>query len=558
MCPQRNLHNTELGLQYEIASQQAGQEPPADFSNDMKINNGVVDRSAGPKHDSAPMRRGISWQEPIKMERAISAGQVIPSPPHSAPLRCTATFDAIDFGASEFMNVANLKQDLVLVDNGMGSCNYSPSSNKSALSSFQSSPELGPISLFGPGSASGNGLSGYPQEMQLFPQISTESGSKRKFASPKKDSSTKQASDEELNFNPNDFLVESSITEEEINAHIQGPEDDGKYVCLYDNCKNAPFGRKENIRAHVQTHLDDRRYKCDACNNKFVRPNDLKRHWQIHVNKRDFKCFCGAAFNRHDALKRHRERSEWCESGGTRGSPDSPKKDEKKRGRPKKIAPTESQERRERKAQIRRELRQKQASATSSVASSQPSPPAFFEFGDCQQALTDASGLSPARLMPSPPTSPYQSVEEVSSPATKYSSQEPRRSMSPPPTRDSMISFGVTDTGSIDTFLLRDSESALALAGTSSVGYSSRHGSPPSLDLTSSSPPSRFLDFDFDTAPLCDSPTNNESEDKSMDDFSQMYRWFSGQDDNETLPGIDPSQMHLSPTIDDQNDTLFW
>ncbi|KAJ5674131.1 hypothetical protein N7462_009570 [Penicillium macrosclerotiorum] len=102
---------------------------------------------------------------------------------------------------------------------------------------------------------------------------------------------------------------ETGVSNDEINKYISGPDPkDGKWVCLWHDCDNSRFGRKENIKSHVQTHLDDRPYKCDVCDKKFVRGHDLKRHLKTHTGKKPFACRCGASFARQDALTRHRQR----------------------------------------------------------------------------------------------------------------------------------------------------------------------------------------------------------------------------------------------------------
>ncbi|KAJ5493089.1 hypothetical protein N7539_001835 [Penicillium diatomitis] len=108
---------------------------------------------------------------------------------------------------------------------------------------------------------------------------------------------------------------ETGVSNDEINKWISGPDPkDGKWVCLWHDCGNCRFGRKENIRSHVQTHLDDRPYKCDVCEKKFVRGHDLKRHLKTHTGKKPFACRCGASFARQDALTRHRQR-DMCVGG---------------------------------------------------------------------------------------------------------------------------------------------------------------------------------------------------------------------------------------------------
>ncbi|ODQ56352.1 hypothetical protein SAICODRAFT_87101 [Saitoella complicata NRRL Y-17804] len=99
----------------------------------------------------------------------------------------------------------------------------------------------------------------------------------------------------------------SHVHPETIASYIQGPEEDGKYVCLYDNCMKR-FGRKYNIQSHIQTHLSDRPYRCEICRAGFVRRHDLRRHARIHEGEKPYMCACSKGFARMDALTRHRQR----------------------------------------------------------------------------------------------------------------------------------------------------------------------------------------------------------------------------------------------------------
>lgn len=516
-------------------------------------NNGIMSAVAS----SAPMKRGRSWQEPMSTSRTEEdEDNRLANPPHTAPLRCSATFDIPSFPSTTFADFSDLKADPNAAIGGYNPSNYSPMSNQTGISSFESSPVLTPVNLFGSHAVARPDLG--IQDAALF---SSPPGSphKRKDSIARKGDSAKNSSDDEMTFNPNDFLIPSKVTEEEISAFIQGPDEAGKYVCLYENCKNAPFGRKENIRAHVQTHLDDRRYQCDACSNKFVRPNDLKRHWQIHVNKRDFKCFCGAAFNRHDALKRHRERSEWCESSGTRGSPDSPKKDEKKRGRPKKIAPSESQERRERKALIRREVRKKQAESAASSVVSMESPPPDFDFDDYTGSFDGhQQNVSPSHTSLTPPASPRDDMDSLfAPPVSQPLSQVTKPSLSPPPSRHSMLDFGLGV--SSDGMIFEDMDSNLSGNLQSLVPSSSQRTSTPDLELCSSSP--RLFDFDLSSNQqlMCDFDTTPRASTSKPDDmFSKLTFWDEPQSAVDNFMGMDLSRLDITLPQSRNSDPLFW
>ncbi|KAI9886633.1 MAG: hypothetical protein M1823_001547 [Watsoniomyces obsoletus] len=138
----------------------------------------------------------------------------------------------------------------------------------------------------------------------------------------------------DVEINPTAIMVETGITEAEIEQYIQSPPPntiDGKWRCTFPECRRRgdDFGRKENCRSHIQTHLGDRPYQCSQCHKRFVRPHDLKRHANIHSPKKKYLCPCGRDFVRQDALTRHRQRGMCCgalegavrREGGRRGRP---------------------------------------------------------------------------------------------------------------------------------------------------------------------------------------------------------------------------------------------
>ncbi|ODQ82964.1 hypothetical protein BABINDRAFT_159443 [Babjeviella inositovora NRRL Y-12698] len=121
-----------------------------------------------------------------------------------------------------------------------------------------------------------------------------------------------------------------------IDTYIEGPNEDKLYICTFHGCgKTGP--RRYNIRSHVQTHLSDRPYKCDKCTKDFVRQHDLIRHYRIH-QEGSLGCECGKKFTRNDALRRHKQRNV-CVGGIP--DPSGIIKPKKKRGRPKKIDPSQ-------------------------------------------------------------------------------------------------------------------------------------------------------------------------------------------------------------------------
>ena len=228
--------------------------------------------------------------------------------------------------------------------------------------------------------------------------------------------------------------VDTGISSEEVNAFISGPNEDQKWTCMYPDCgKN--FGRKENIKSHVQTPLGDRQYLCVHCNKRFVRQHDLKRHEKIHTGVKPYPCECGHSFARMDALTRHKQRNTCV--GGI-GGPEGFEKKEIKRGRPRKHRP-DTEERLNKASRTRQRVLEKKTASSVSGSSvcSYSSPPAMPDSYE-----TDASAM-----LQSPP----------------------------------------------QTFLNYDTDASTAMSRETS---SSQYGTPPELDLSSSSPiASNFFDF---------------------------------------------------------------
>lgn len=197
---------------------------------------------------------------------------------------------------------------------------------------------------------------------------------------------------------------ETGVSNDEINKYISGPDPkDGKWVCLWKDCGNTRFGRKENIKSHVQTHLDDRPYKCDVCDKPFVRGHDLKRHLKTHTGKKPFACRCGASFARQDALTRHRQR-DMC-VGGYNGHTQKTTR----RGRPPKKNRPDIESRQIKSTRTRQRAAEKTESLT----------PIKAESSFHQEAPVFASpNYAPSTSISSftPPTSPGADLSEVPSP----------------------------------------------------------------------------------------------------------------------------------------------
>ena len=365
------------------------------------------------------------------------------------------------------------------------------------------------------------------------------------------------------------ILAETGVSNEEVEAFIQGPDPVTKeYTCLYEGCKFKPFARKENIRSHIQTHLGDRKFVCGTCKSRFVRPNDLKRHAVIHQSSRDFICICGAAFGRKDALRRHKLRNEKC----ARDEPGLQvlKKEEKKRGRPRKVAPTETVERRERKERIRKQVmhKKRKGSVPSSVATSYPSPGAEMSSPEMQSSQPMFPEYSPTMEMAyTPPASPEDVIVDPPLSLPVKTQYGPTDSLSPPPTRGSMsagfegiptieesknilemVDFGAAADFSTDAFGLTD--------GPLSQTSSSYGGSPADLGPLSSSP-----------APAGAKPVESSFHDfgsSSTDDFD-FGSARSGADDVLALFGDQPMATGLAKSDCDlgalsisHRDDSFW
>ena len=324
---------------------------------------------------SHAMQRGGSLQDNFAALRKEAMSLDMPSPPKTAGLEPPKGVDMAAFPPPQFFNMSSLEMEMPPWDGGYNS-NYSPVSNavSSAMSSFNSSPEITHMSLFEPhdGNIASQPMAASNWSSLPASQSSTELES---LASPVKVERSQSMSEIEDMF---ECVENTGITSDEIAAFISIPDADNKWTCLFTNC-GKKFGRKENIKSHVQTHLDDRQFRCKDCNKRFVRQHDLKRHANIHSGVRSYPCPCGKQFARHDALTRHRQRG-MC-VGAFEGTP----KKVMKRGRPKKTRP-EAEERLEKSAVTRQKALEKLAqrcpgqyasSVSDSSASAYPSPEQF-------------------------------------------------------------------------------------------------------------------------------------------------------------------------------------
>lgn len=245
------------------------------------------------------------------------------------------------------------------------------------------------------------------------PMISAPSSTtKTKKESPSPASSAIQpaAYDGDLDARVKASVQQTGVSTDEIAKYISGPDPkDGKWVCLFTDCL-CRFGRKENIKSHVQTHLGDRQFKCDICEKHFVRGHDLKRHLKTHSGNKPFACACGASFARQDALTRHRQR-DMCVGGFTGVVPKTTK-----RGRP----PKRKNSRPDVDARQIKSTRTRQRAAEKAA-----SLPSIQTHRTLQEApVFNSPNYAPSSAVSSftPPTSPGNRYNDVSSPCGTYNS----------------------------------------------------------------------------------------------------------------------------------------
>lgn len=414
----------------------------------------------------------------------------IPSPPNTAPAkgRQRSSVELAAFPQPNFMNMSDLKMDIPCSIGGYNASNYSPMSNavSSAISSFQSSPEMAHMALFEDIDVGVNGPLVATKLAGLSSSYSADDLTS--YPSPVREEPCPRSLS--ISENDPDDCIDTGITCDEIASFIGHPEDDNKWKCLYPDC-DKKFGRKENIKSHVQTHLGDRQFQCKDCGKCFVRQHDLKRHANIHSGVKPYPCPCGKGFARQDALTRHRQRG-MC-IGAFEGTP----KKIIKRGRPKKPRP-DAEERLEKSAKTRQRVLEKRclgeyaSSASGSSASSYPSPEQCFDdmdftasspsHGDgiLQQISGDFSGDF---FSYTPPTSPSYSTGNC------FSSQHSQHSHTPKAV--SMSSSPQIAVFHEDKFEFLKTDSGSRKSSTS------QFGTPPELDLSSSSPiASKFFDFE--------------------------------------------------------------
>ena len=462
------------------------------------------------------MKRGSSNQDVFDTKYSMNA-QSIASSPHTAQLPYGSTFDVAPIPSPSFMSMSALKMEFSRSDTGYESSYYSPKSHRVSptLSSFQSSPELAHIDLFPELDDNVHSSSKLEPISQLSNLTTVGATSDFSFDVKEESSSRKQSMSDPSSQSIDGTMVDTGITSEEIASFIQGPDAQNKYACMFPGCTKK-FGRKENVRAHVQTHLGDRQYVCNHCYKQFVRQHDLKRHVRIHSGEKGHPCPCGTEFGREDALTRHRQRG-MC-SGAFPGTP----KRESKRGRPRKNNRPDTPERREKAARTRQRVLEKKAYASSMSGSSEyslPSPPQLYEdidmrdtspFDNLPEMQPISYDVSPHIFSYTPPDSPSYSTGNCFSPQQSQLSHTPKAgTSSPSPKRSRSI------TSIVEEVL------ELPLPVSPAKSTFSQYGTPPELELSSSSPiATKFFAFDeaSETGDFSTQPANL-SDDKDGEDF---------------------------------------
>ena len=471
-------------------------------------------------------------------------GNPMPSPPNTAPLALSGTFELAPMPNPNFMSMSSLNMNLSGSDNGYDSSYYSPLSAalSPSQSSFLSSPEMEQMQLFGNPLETMPDLTN-PAGTTLLPasQSSVElSGA----TSPVKGQMPLRAmSVADLNLDAS--LKDTGITLDDISTFIEGPDPlDGKWICLFPEC-NKKFGRKENIKSHVQTHLGDRQYRCNHCKKCFVRQHDLKRHAKIHSGVKPYPCLCGNSFARHDALTRHRQR------GMCIGAFEGVVKKVVKRGRPRKHRP-DAEERQDKASRTRKKATaMSQSSSTSGMSEHsyyQSSPPGS------EDSLSSRS-MSPFELL----TEGFQ-PDQTEGQANTH--------QTPPMSPDSGTGAGISpqaiqqqpasEQGAVTSLMhqpeANNADELLpppAMLSSPGKSPSSQFNTPPGLCLSSSSPPSsKFFDLESTSGPSGPEMTNS----RDLGDFGlpditeqvdEMFLDFSNTDNGMTALEKNPNMLLL-------------
>ena len=466
---------------YRLHRESAPLSRTADSSPNRRNPNLSIDASQA-------MRRGRSHQESHSSWRPQDSNHVDLSAPKTAPIMRQCT-DFAEMPAPKFLDLSELQEEIHL-DSGYAMRGHSPRAEHlpSSVTSFQSSPQLPQMTLFG-----SEEVDQAVRDAKL--SYLEASGSVMDLCNPSPPShpNWEQVDSPDKTLEVDECFEETGITHEEIASFISGPfPEDNQWKCLFEEEPGMVCGkwfkRKENVKSHVQTHLGDRQFVCKACSRRFVRQHDLKRHLKIHTKDKPYKCACGKDFHRQDALTRHRQRGSCV--GSLEGF--SPKKIGK-RGRPKKPRPT-NEDRLEKAAKTRQYVLERTfpgstyaSSISGSSEYSHGSPPAFDTASVAttspslsHRAFPEISLLNEQFKLTTPPISPMGSPSKAhASPHSQHSYTPRGSSQSPPP----HICSIAEDYDGLPTILPHPTTEAC-------------NSSPPELDPSSSSPAtSNFFDL---------------------------------------------------------------
>ena len=394
----------------------------------------------------------------------------MPSPPQTVVIPSAKTFDSAPMPTANMLSLSSINLEFMQNNSSFEQPGISPTSSNV---SYQPSPEVSQLPDFQDPFTSkpildSPGKNAFSKQHDGLPVTS----------SPRR--SVHRRSESASSINLDETITETGITIDDIANFISGPDQEGKWLCLYPDC-DKKFGRKENIKSHVQTHLGDRQFQCPHCQKCFVRQHDLKRHAKIHSGIKPYPCQCGNSFARHDALTRHRQR------GMCIGAFEGIVKKNVKRGRPRKHRPDD--EERVKKASRTRAKNKtiSSASSTSGYSSTSGQSPRSDAdvlddkpFGDLDYSQSSNHNIDNGSFQYSQPHIPMSS--------TYVSPQLTQTALSP-------SVFSIHSVYSEH----HDSDNYSSLPASPAKSIHSQYHSPPELVESASSPAANNF-YDFDSA----------------------------------------------------------
>ena len=89
------------------------------------------------------------------------------------------------------------------------------------------------------------------------------------------------------------------------NKFISKRENEGAFVCPYENCRKA-YHTEESLHRHLHRHSTQKEHRCTFCNKAFLRKSECEIHMRIHTGVKPFTCqLCHKQFARSTDLKIH-------------------------------------------------------------------------------------------------------------------------------------------------------------------------------------------------------------------------------------------------------------